>query len=68
MQLSIVSPAPHYPGRAGDLSRDLILYFVMSKVQPRVMPGTAGDSFRVNPRVGPRPITPGAMVRLFFFN
>ena len=45
---------------SGDLPGDSILYFVLSKVQPRVLPRTAGHIFLVNPWVGPRPTTPGA--------
>ena len=61
MWLSIVTPAPQYPGIAGTCLGIQILYFVMSKVQPRVLPMTAGDIFLVNSRVGPRPITPGTI-------
>ena len=53
-------PGPPLPGDSGDLPGDSILYFVMSKVQPRVLLGTAGDIFLVNPLVGPRPIAQGA--------
>ena len=62
MQLSIVTLAPHYPGIAGTCPGiEFCTLIVMSiKVQPRVLPGTAGDIFLVNPQVGPRPITPGA--------
>ena len=49
---------PPLSGDSGDLPGDSILYFVMSKVQPQVLPGTAGHIFLVNPRVGPHPLTP----------
>ena len=53
-------PGPPLSTGSGDLPGDSILYFVMSKVQPWALRGTAGDIFLVNPRVDPRPITPGA--------
>ena len=60
MQLSIVTlPPPPLHGDSRDLPGDSVLYFVMSKVQPQVLPGTAGDIFLVNPQVGPRSITLG---------
>ena len=51
--------SPHYPGiYSGDLPGDSILYFVTSKVQPCVLPGTVGNIFLVNPQVGSGTITP----------
>ena len=60
MQLSIVTPASLLPGDSGGPVGDSILYHVMSKVRPRVLPRTAGHIFLVNPWVGPGPITLGA--------
>ena len=59
MRLSTVTSPPPLPGDSGDLPRDSILYFARSKVQPRVLPGIAGDIFLLNPRVGPQSITQG---------
>ena len=62
MQLSIVTLAP-LPRDSRDLLGDSILYFVMSKVQPRVSGRDwgGGDIFLVSPQVGPRPTTPGTI-------
>ena len=57
MRLSIVTPAPEYLGIARTCPG---IHCVISKVQPWVLTGTAGDIFLVNPRVGSRHITPGA--------
>ena len=49
MAINGIPSPPPLPGDGGDLPGDLILYFVMSKVQPRVLPETARDFFLVNP-------------------
>ena len=53
MQLSTVSLAPT-TWNSRDLPRDLILYFVTSKVQPGVGPRSVGIHFSVNSRATPR--------------
>ena len=53
------NPGPHCPG-IGGLAPGFNLLLCDVQVQPRVLPRTVGDLFLVNPRVGPRPITPDA--------
>ena len=64
MQLSMVSLAlSPLPGDSRYLPRDLILYFVTSKEQPRVLPGTVRDFFLINPQEGPSLTTAGTLIR-----
>ena len=53
------NPCPPLTRDREVLPRDSILYFVMSKVQPQVLPETVGDIFLENTQVGPRRITQG---------
>ena len=55
MLLSIVTPAPGYPGMGGDLGGGSILKIDISPAIPRPRPGSAGQHFLVSPRPRPGP-------------
>ena len=51
-------PPPPQPRDSRDFPRDIILYFMTTKV----LPWTAGDLFLLNPCVGPLPIILGTQL------